>query len=385
MKDHFLLDPSITFLNHGSFGACPREVLEACHGWQREMERNPVAFLARSSASLLAEARAGLGRFLGAGAEDLAFVANATHGVNAVARSLPLQPGDEVLATDHEYGACDSTWQFACGRRGARYLAAEIPLPFQAGRFVDAVWRRVTDRTRVLFVSHITSATALVFPVGELCRRARDRGILTVIDGAHVPGQAALDLEALGPDFYTGNCHKWLCAPKSSAFLYVRPEHQRLLEAPVVSWGSQAQAADSPELDAFTGRTFLERLLQWQGTRDLAAFLSVPAAIAFQERHGWDRVRRDCHGLAAETLHRICDLTGLEPISSDSDFGQMVAIPVPPMDPARLKQTLFEPYRIEIPVTGHRDRMFLRLSIQAYNTRADADALVEAVKAIYRL
>jgi len=305
--------------------------------------------------------------------------------VNAVARSLPLQAGDEVLATDHEYGACDSTWQFACGQRGARYVAAGIPLPFRAERFVETVWGHVTARTRVLFLSHITSGTALVFPVAELIRRARERGILTVIDGAHVPGQVALDLAALGPDFYTGNCHKWMCAPKGSAFLYARPEHQRLLEAPVVSWGYQAQAAGSAELDAFTGRTFLERRLQWQGTRDLAAFLAVPAAIAFQERHGWDRIRLDCHGLAAETLHRICALTGLEPVSTDADFGQMVAIPVPAMEPARLKDRLFDQYRIEIPVTGHRDRMFLRLSIQAYNTRADADALVAAVRDIYRL
>ena len=221
--------------------------------------------------------------------------------------------------------------------------------------------------------------------MAELCRRARDRGILTVIDGAHVPGQAALDLEALGADFYTGNCHKWLCAPKGSAFLHARPERQRLLEAPVVSWGYEAPDAETPELDAYAGRTFLERRLQWLGTRDLAPFLAVPAAIAFQERHGWDRIRRDCHQLAAETLGRICALTGLEPISADADFIQMVAVPVPAMDPAALKARLFDRYRIEIPVTAHRDRMFLRISIQAYNTRADADALVEAVRDIYDL
>ena len=371
----FLLDPSIIFLNHGSFGACPREVLRVCHAWQAEMEANPVEFLGRRSAALLAAARAELGRYLGARAEDLAFVANATHGVNIVARSLPLEAGDEVLATDHEYGACEGAWEFATALRGARYVRAEIPLPFRRGEFADRVWEKVTDRTRVLFLSHVTSTTALIFPVAELCRRARAAGILTVIDGAHVPGQLDLDLTALGADFYTGNCHKWLCAPKGSAFLHVRPEHQAVLEAPAVSWGYLALPAN----DAYTGTTPLERKLQWQGTRDLSAFLSVPAAIAFQERNGWEAERVRCHALVVETLHRVCAATGLPPPAEDADFGQMAIIPVPAGDAAALQEGLLRDHRIEVPVTSHKGSLFVRMSAQAYNTPRDADALVAAL------
>ncbi len=385
MKNLFLLEPSLVFLNHGSFGASPAEVLERQQAWQREMERNPVEFLGRRSAKLLEQARGKLAEYLGARPEHLIFVPNATTAVNTVARSMPLREGDEILTTDHEYGACDNTWDFVCRRTGARYLRAEIPLPFRAQEFAERVWSKVTPRTRVLYLSHITSATALIFPLAELCRRARQAGILTVIDGAHAPGHIPLDLDELGADFYTGNCHKWLCAPKGAAFLHARPEQHQALDATVVSWGYSAEIAGHTGFDAYTGSTPLERRLQWQGTRDLSAFLTVPAAIEFQARHHWESVRRDCHALAAETLGRICELTGLPPICADADFGQMVAIPVPAMDANLLKQTLFERYRIEVPVTSHQGRLFVRISVQGYNTRADAEALVRAVGEIFRL
>lgn len=385
MKNLFLLDPSLVFLNHGSFGACPAKVLESCHWWQREMERNPVEFLGRRSAELLAHSRSVLAQYLGAKPEHLVYVANATHGVNTVARSIPLRAGDEILTTDHEYGACDNTWDFVCRFTGARYVPMEIPLPFRADEFTERVWAGVTPRTRVIYLSHITSTTALIFPIAELCRRAREAGILTLIDGAHAPGQIPLDLDGLGADFYTGNCHKWLCAPKGAAFLHARPEHHHLLDATVVSWGYSGDIEGHAGFDAYTGRTLLERRLQWQGTRDLSAFLTVPAALEFQARHDWDKVRRACHLLAAETLHRICGMTGLSPVCEDGDYGQMVAIPVPPMDADELKEILFERYRIEIPVTSYKDRLFVRISIQGYNTREDADALVAAVKDIYGL
>ncbi|MBI4350349.1 MAG: aminotransferase class V-fold PLP-dependent enzyme [Elusimicrobia bacterium] len=385
MKEHFLLDPSLVFLNHGSFGACPAEVLEHCQRLQREMERNPVEFLGRRSAELLGRSRAALAGYLGAAPENLAFVTNATTGVNIVARSLPLRPGDEILTTDHEYGACDNTWKFVCRSTGADYAAAEIPLPFRAGEFADRVWARVGPRTRVIYLSHITSTTALILPIAELCRRAREKGILTLIDGAHAPGQLPLKLEELGADFYTGNCHKWLCAPKSAAFLYARPEHHALLDAPVVSWGYSEEVSGHADFSAYTGATLLERRLLWQGTRDLSAFLAVPAAIEFQARHGWDRVRGDCHALAAETLRRVCALTGLAPACGDGDFAQMVVLPVPAGDAERLKRTLYGRYRIEVPVTTHKDSLFVRLSVQGYNTRADADALVQALKELYSL
>ena len=379
----FLLDPDLIFLNHGSFGACPAQLMQSYQRWQMEMERNPVEFLGRRSADLLAQSRAVLAKALGADAGNLIYLPNATTGVNTVARSLRLQPGDEILTSDHEYGACDNTWEFVCQHTGARYVPVEIPLPFKAEEFVQRLWAGVTPRTRVIFLSHLSSTTALIFPLTELCRRAREAGILTLIDGAHVPGHLPLNLNALGADFYTGNCHKWLCAPKGAAFLHVRPEHHALVDAGVVSWGYSATITGHTGFDAYTGSTLLERRLQWQGTRDIAAFLTVPAAIAFQAEHDWDRVRQNCHAMAAQTLHRIYAITALPPICADTDFGQMVAIPVPPMDAQRLKDTLLERYRIEIPVTSHKGALFIRLSVQAYNTQQDLDALVDAVREIF--
>src|ERR1035437_6239834 len=263
MKDLFLLDPDLIFLNHGSFGACPARVMEKYQQWQMEMERNPVEFLGRRSAELLSHSRAILAHEIGANPEHLRYVPNATSGVNTVARSIALQASDEILTTDHEYGACDNTWNFVCQQTGARYVPVEIPLPFEAEEFTRRIWAGVTPRTRVIFLSHITSTTGLIFPVAEVCRRAREAGILTLIDGAHAPGHIPLNIDALGADFYTGNCHKWLCAPKGAAFLHVRPQHHHLLDAPVVSWGYGAHITGHTGFDAYTGSTVLERRLQW--------------------------------------------------------------------------------------------------------------------------
>jgi len=378
MRDEFLLDPELTFLNHGSFGACPRAVLDEQQRWQREMERNPVEFLGRRSARLLAASRARLAASLGAAPEHLVYVANATTGVNIVARSLALQPGDEVLATDHEYGACDATWQQVCAQRGASYRRVEIPLPFEPGRFVERLLAAVTPRTKLLFASHVTSTTALIFPVAALCARARAQGVATLIDGAHAPGQIELDLDAIDADFYTGNCHKWLCAPKGAGFLHARPEQHQALDAPVVSWGYVAGDGGHTGFDAYTGRTLLERRLQWQGTRDIAAWLTVPAAIDFQARHDWPSVRQQCHALALDALRRLAARHGLEPIGGDEDFAQMVAIPVPHADAEALRARLFDESRIEIPVTRHGGRSFVRLSVQGYNSPDDIERLLAA-------
>jgi isopenicillin-N epimerase len=386
MREHFLLNPGIRFLNHGSFGACPREVFEDFQRWQREMEANPVEFLGRRSGGLLQHARAALAEMLGAHADDLAFVPNATTGVNTVARSLRLGPGDEVLATDHEYGACDATWRFACAQVGAQYRRVPLLLPFDAGSVVQRMMDAVTPRTRVIFASHITSTTALTLPVAGLCAAARERGITTLIDGAHAPGQLTLDLGAVGADFYTGNCHKWLCAPKGAAFLHVRPERQAEIDAPVVSWGYvAAEEGGHTGFDAYTGRSLLERRLQWQGTRDIAAFLAVPSAIDFQRRHGWDRWRARCHELACATRARVLAASGLPLPSADADHAQMIIIPVAlpsGWKAETLHRWLREAHRIEVPVTKHDSHTFVRLSVQAYNTQAELDALAQALAAL---
>ncbi len=379
MKEHFHLDPGVVFLNHGSFGACPREVLQAQHDWQREMERNPVEFLGRRSGALLAQARHELGVFLGANPDDLAFVPNATTGVNTVARSLDLQPGDEVLTTDHEYGACDATWRWVCERTGAVYRRVEIPLPFERDAFAERLLAQVTPRTRLIFLSHITSTTALILPVKAVCEAARERGILTLIDGAHAPGHINLNLQDLGADFYTGNGHKWMCGPKGSAFLHTRPEHHAKLQAPVVSCGYVAEGLGGHSgFDAYTGQGTLQRRLQWQGTRDLSAWLALPAAIAFQRRMNWAAVREQCHERALQTLHRLRARWGLDAIAQDEDFGQMVPIPVPHQDADALRRQLFEESRIEVPVTQHAGRTFVRVSVQGYTADEELEALMHA-------
>ncbi len=384
----FLLDEDVVFLNHGSFGATPRPVFEAYQAWQREMERQPVAFLQRRSDDLLDAARAELGRFLNAAGDDLVFVPNATTGLNVFARSLRLEAGDEVLTTDHEYGALNLTWEHVCAKVGARYVHQPIPLPVTTPEaLADAFWEGVTPRTRVVFLSHITSPTALTFPVAEICRRAREAGILSVVDGAHVPGQRPLDLAADGADVYAGNCHKWLCAPKGSAFLHVRPEHHEYVEATTVSWG---WGEGGLRFGSEVPRSRFVRRNQWQGTRDLAAFLAVPNAIAFQEEHRWEAVRARCQALARQARERIGALTGLPPISPDGPIGatddpwfaQMVAVPIPPVDAATVHRRLYDEFQVEVPLTGHDGQQMVRVSVQGYNTAADIDRLLEGLAAL---
>jgi isopenicillin-N epimerase len=370
LRDEFLLDPSVTFLNHGSFGACPRAVFERYQEWQLELERQPVLFLARRIETLLADARTALGDYVGAEPDDVVFIPNATAGANIAARALPLEAGDEVLSTDLEYGALDLTWGHVCAGAGARYVRTRIRLPVEsAEEIVETVWEGVTPRTRVLFVSHVTSRTALILPVAELCRRAREAGIRTVIDGAHVPGHVPLDLRALDADFYAGNCHKWLCAPKGAGFLYVRRELQRDIHPLVISWGYEGDDA-----------SFLSRH-EKQGTRDPSAYLAVPAAIEWQRERNWDDVRARCHALARRAAREL----GLEPLVPDTGhdfFGQMVALQLPAGAPADLQARLYDEHRIEVPAYDHASGRLLRPSFQGYNGPGDLERLRDALAAL---
>lgn len=373
LAGQFQLRPDIAFLNHGSYGACPRPVFAAYQDWQRELEAQPVEFLGRRLAGLLAEARAALGAFLGAGGDELAFVPNATHAINIVARSLELGPGDEVLGTDHEYGAVARAWRFVCGQQGARYVAQPIVLPLsEPWEVVEQLWAGVTERTRAIVVSHITSPTALIFPVAEICQRARAAGILSIVDGAHAPGQIELDLGAVGADFYAGNCHKWLCAPKGAGFLYARREAQALLRPLVVSWGWEAEApGPSPFVDYFG----------WGGTDDPAAYLSVPAAIAFQRERNWPQVRAACRALLEEARTQVAALAGQGQICPGGPewWAQMAAVPLVPCDAAALKAQLWDQHRVEVPITVWNGRPLLRISVQGYNGPEDITRLLEAV------
>jgi isopenicillin-N epimerase len=371
LRRHFLLDPSVVFLNHGSFGATPRPVFRAYQDWERELERQPVEFLGRRFTDLMAGARSSLAAYLGTRAEDLVYTQNVTISINIVARSLELGAGDEVLSTDHEYGAMDRTWRFLSKERGFRYVNQTVSLNSRE-EFVESFWQAVTPRTRVVFLSHITSPTAVIFPIEEIIQRARAAGIITVVDGAHAPGQIPLALDSLGADFYGGNLHKWLCAPKGAGFLYARPEAQHLLKPLVVSWGYESE---TPSASQFVDHH------EWWGTRDAAAFLAVPTAIQFQREHDWGRVRSACHRLAGETEARVRQLTGLPSLyPADSWFGQFAAAPLPDStDVQTLKRWLYEEHCIEVPIIDWRGRKFVRVSIQGYNTRGEVDALVKAL------
>jgi isopenicillin-N epimerase len=371
---HFLVRRDIAFLNHGSFGACPAPVFDVYQRWQRELQSQPVEFLGRRLTSLLEEARVHLAAYIGARAENLVFVPNTTTGINIISRSLPLAAGDEVLATDHEYGAVERTWRYICGQRGAHYRRQPIPLPMTTREsFVEQLWQGVTERTRVLVVSHITSPTALIFPVAEVVRRAQACGIVTVIDGAHAPSQLDLDLETLGADFYVGNCHKWLSAPVGAAFLYVRPERHPQLQPLVVSWGYDPdQPSAQPLHDYFA----------WVGTDDPSAYLSVPAAIAFQVEHDWPRVRASCHTLAAQARERIAALTGLPSVCSDEWFSQMCVARLPLAEGVTREEVhrrLWDEFQVEVPITDWGGQRFVRVSIQAYNSPRDVDRLLDAL------
>ncbi len=376
LRELFLLRPDVVFLNHGSFGACPRPVFDEYQRLQRELEAEPVDFLhtGRTLPARMAAARAELAVFLGAQRDDLAFVPNATWGGNVIARSLQLQAGDEVLTTDQEYGAMERTWTFACEKAGASLVRRALPLPLEDPQdVVEAVWGGVTARTRVLMLSHITSSTGVVLPVAELVRRARERDILTFIDGAHAPGQVPLDLDALGADFYTGNCHKWLLSPKGAAFLHVRRDRQELVEPLVVSWGWRAE---KPGPSRFVDEH------DWTGTRDPSACLAVPAALAFRRDHDWERVSAGCRALAREARGMLLAETGLSALCRpDPWLAQMVAVPLPPVDPEGLNAALRHRHGIEAPVTSHAGRAWLRVSLQAYNSLQDIEKLVVALRA----
>ena len=379
LRELFLLDPDIVFLNHGSFGATPRPVFEVYQDWLRRMERQPVYFVDQELSELLVTARQALGGYLNADAGELVYVPNATFGVNVIAQSLSLGPGDEVLATDHEYGACDRAWGYFSQKRGFSYIRQPISLPATSSdQIVDQFWQGVTTQTKVIFISHITSPTAVTMPVELICARARKAGILTVIDGAHAPGQIKLDLKVIGADFYVGNGHKWLCAPKGSAFLYTRIDRQKLIEPLVVGWGWGEDRTLS------FGSDYLD-YLQWWGTIYIAPYLSIPAAIQFQAEYNWPNVRKRCHDLVHQAIQRIDELTGLPSVYPDESgwYHQMAVAQLPPIpDIKSLKSQLYEQFKIEIPCIEWNDRQLIRVSVQGYNTQADIDALLGALSTL---
>ncbi|MBL7930481.1 MAG: aminotransferase class V-fold PLP-dependent enzyme [Bacteroidia bacterium] len=376
LKSDFLLNPEVAFLNFGSFGACPKPVFEEYHKWQRAMEYEPVQFMTVKSLSYLKIAREALGNYVGCESDDLVYVTNPSYAINIIAKSLNLNPGDEVLSTNIEYGALDRTWNYHCKKAGAKYIRQPISLPLTSKeKFVENFCKGFSPKTKVVFISHITSTTALILPVKEIVDIAKSKGILTIVDGAHVPGHIPLNITELGCDIYTGACHKWMMTPKGSSFLYVRKEIQNQFDPLVVSWGYEAMFPSSSQ--------FLD-YHQMQGTRDLSAFLTIPKAISYMNQNEWDKVAAECRKMVRDNAPRFCDLLGTEPLCplTDEFLGQMFSIPLRPLSPERLQRYLFQTYSIEIPVMRQDDKTYLRYSINAFNTQNDLDRLYVALKEI---
>ena len=378
MKSQFLLDPSITFLNHGSFGACPKPVFEEFQRFQRELESDPVHFIQKKLPQYLKQAKAPLAKFIGCEAEDFFFVPNPTVAINTIMRSLKLQSGDEILSTNHEYGAMDRTWNFYCKKSGAKYVRQNISLPIVSKeQIIEEFWKGYTPNTKVVFLNQMSSSTALIFPVKEICDKAQELGLITIVDGAHVPGHIDLNIAKLNPDFYTGTLHKWMLAPKGSSFLYVKKEFQAEIEPLVVSWGYESLApSDNQFLDYH----------EYQGTNDHSAFLCTPKVIEFLEQNNWTAKSKACKQIVFANYQRFCDLLKTHPLApiTEEFLGQMASIPVKTSKPAELKDLLYDKYKIQIPVMPLNGNIYLRYSINAYNTQEDLEVLYKALEDIIK-
>lgn len=379
IRDDFMLRDDWRLLNNGSFGACPRPVFESYLQWLKEFEKHPGGYMA-AQLERLTEARTRVAEYLHTDQSQLAFVTNATMGVNVVTHSMRsyLQPGDEVLTTNHEYGACNHAWQFNCEKAGALYIEHPIDLPIYSDEdFVERFWSGVTDKTKVIYLSHTTSPTALTFPLTELCRRAREAGIFSVIDGAHVPGQRDLFLDEIGCDFYVGNFHKWAMGAKGTAFLYVRSDKQHLIEPLIVGHGwHPGERSEQPLID------YVEQF----GTRELGNFLSVPAALDYMEEHDWPAVRTRCHQMALAAKHKLEEHFDTESVCPETFewFSQLVPIRLPDStDMRKLGQIMREEYQIEMPMIDWQGRdqrvKIARISVQGYTSQEEVDAFVDVI------
>lgn len=399
------LDPTIAFLNHGSFGACPRAVLEAQREYRDRMEWQPVQFLARDLVGLLAEARGTLGSFVQADPDDLAFVANATGAVNAVVRSLHFEPGDELLTDDHEYNATINVLRHVAERDGARVVVARIPFPVESDdAVVEAILDAVTARTRLALISHVTSPTALVYPIERIVAGLAERGVETLVDGAHAPGMLPLDLDRLGAAWYTGNLHKWVCAPKGAAFLHARRDRQPGIRPNTISHGANAVIGDGS-----IRRTRFRAEFDWQGTLDPTPWLAVADALRFVAGlvdGGWPEVMARNRALTLRARAVLAGALGLDAgtLAPESMIGSMVAVPLPadgplaapgggssPLDTDPLQKRLLEEHHVEVPIgpwpvpaaqSTARGQRLIRVSSALHNGPDDVDRLVAGLAAI---
>jgi isopenicillin-N epimerase len=376
MKNLFLLDPNITYLNHGSFGACPVSVFNDYQSWQKKLEQQPVQFITKHLWQHLEEARKELGGFLNCKGDDILLFPNPTTAINNVIENLNLNKGDEVLMTQHEYGALVRAWSRSSRKNNFAIVQQSVNVPVDSKKkFIKQFLTGITVNTKVLFISQITSQTGLIFPVKEICEYARKKGIITIVDGAHVPGHINLNISNLDCDFYTGTCHKWLCAPKGSSFLYVKKSFQDSLKPQVMSWGEEG---DDP------GPSQFQMDFQWQGTKDMSSFLSIPSAIHFIESNNWEENHKLSKELILEVSDDLKNLFGTDPLFKSEDWvGQMVSHPLPLTAPENLKEILWEKFLIEVPIFEWKKQKYIRVSAHFYNGKNDMKTLINALKIIF--
>ncbi len=376
MKDKFLLNPDITFLNHGSFGACPKPVFDEYQNWQLKLEKDPVQFMLKTGPEELNNSRKALADYINCNEQDLVYMPNPTTALNTVIRSLDLKEGDEILTSNQEYGALDRTWEFYCKHTGAKYIHADITLPLVSKeKYLEEFWKALTPKTKIIFFSQITSSTALIFPAKEICDKARELGLMVIVDGAHVPGHIPLDIKKMNPDVYTGANHKWLLAPKGNSFLYVKNELQDKIDPLIVSWGYDA---------AFPSDSQFQDYHQFNGTKDFTAYLTTPSCLQFFEENNWEEKKTICR----EQLKHFSPLIAKELNShllaplSDDFLGQICSIPIQTNQPYKLKDYFFDQHKIEIPIMQADKQWYMRTSYQAYNGEKEIENLLYAIKDI---
>ena len=385
LKTQFQINPEITFLNHGSYGACPLPVFENYQKWQELMERDPVKFMTKDVYKHLKISRNELSKFVNCDKDDIVYFPNPTHAVANIISNISINPGDQVLTTNLEYGSCDRMWFFHANQNQYEYKQSEIKLPIEDDdSFLDNFWKYSNSNTKYIFISHITSGTGMILPIEKIMIEAKKRGIRTIIDGAHVPGHIDLDIKKLDPDYYVGACHKWLCSPKGVSFLYIKRELQDEIQPYLKSWGWGEEFPEFKNSTEKKTNSRFQNIFQWQGTRDMSAFICVPAAIEFQKLYKWAEIRDRCNKMIIDARNRITEITKIPKICPDEYLGQMTTIIFPFNDHIKLKETLYNDYNIEIPTYTKDGYTAFRISLQGYNNQRDVDILIDALTNILK-
>ncbi len=374
MINRFILDKKTTFLNHGSFGACTKEVMNQYIEFQYRLENQPVHFIEKEIPDLMTKSRKSLSTFLNVDSNDLILIDNPTTAINEIIRSLKLQPGDEIISTDHEYGAMDKAWEFVTEKTGSIYKNIKLPFPIESDKDITSTLiNNCSDKTKVLFISHITSPTAIIFPVKELCDFARKNNIITIIDGAHAPGHIELDIMNLNPDYYIGTCHKWLCTPKGVSFLYVNKEMQNKLDPLIIGWGWR---------DSETKLSNFQSNHQWWGTRDMSSYFCIPLSIMIHQEKEMINSRIKCLSRIPSIRKEINYITKQHDLCPNKMLGHMASMIIPIENHVEIKNKLINDYNIEIPIFNWKGKNLLRVSYYLYNQKKDINYLIKALKEI---